>query len=107
MLTKTAGCGENRWVSIQNYLEFYITPGCEIEVRPKDAIRSNVRMEWTLAEFYADGGTTSFADRVAAALGIHASQVRVVQVTEGSVYVEYYIMTLQSEPNPTTTLSGY
>lgn len=30
-------------------------------------------MEWTLAEFYAEGGTTRFVDRMAAALGIDAS----------------------------------
>ena len=42
-------------------------------------------------EFYASGGTTSFADRVSAALGIHASQVKVVAVYKGSVVVEYLI----------------
>ena len=30
-------------------------------------------MEWTMTEFYASGGTTSFCDRVAGALGISAS----------------------------------
>jgi hypothetical protein len=54
-------------------------------------------MEWTLSEFYADGGTTTFADRVSAALGIHASQVKVVAVYYGSVNVEYIIDTL---PDP-------
>lgn len=49
-------------------------------VKPTDAIISDVRMQWTLAEFYAQGGTTSFADRVAGALGIHASQIKVVAV---------------------------
>ena len=29
-LTKTKGCGENRFVGIENFLEFYITPGCQI-----------------------------------------------------------------------------
>jgi len=42
-------------------------------------------------EFYASGGTTSFTDRVAAALGIHASQIKVVAVYTGSVVVEYLI----------------
>ena len=40
-------------------------------------------------EFFADGGTTTFADRLAASLGIHASQIKVVSVYEGSVVVEY------------------
>lgn len=42
-------------------------------------------------EFYASGGPTSFIDRVSAALGIHASQMKVVAVYTGSVVVEYEI----------------
>ena len=30
---------------------------------------TKVRMEWTLAEFYGEGGTTRFVDRLAASLG--------------------------------------
>ena len=39
-----------------------------------------VRMEWTLDAFYSNGGTTAFIDRVAASLGIHASEIKVVGV---------------------------
>ena len=46
-------------------------------------------MQWTMDAFFADGGTTTFADRLAASLGIHASQIKVVSVYEGSVVVEY------------------
>lgn len=84
-------CGENRYVGVENFFEFYITPGCTIEIIPRDAIQSYVRLEWTLDEFYADGGVVSFADRVAAALGIHASEIKTVAVYEGSVVVEFYI----------------
>jgi len=49
-------------------------------------------------EFYSAGGVTSFADRVSAALGIHASQVKVVSVYKGSVVVEYLI---ESDPEST------
>lgn len=90
-LTKTKGCGENRFVGIENFLEFFITPGCEVTIKPKDAIMTSVRMEWTLEAFYGDGGVVSFADRVAAALGIHASTVKIVAVYEGSVIVDYFI----------------
>lgn len=90
-LTGFKGCGENRFVGVENYLEFILTPWCEITVKPEDAILSNVRMQWTMDEFYASGGTTSFTDRVAAALGIHASQIKVVAVYKGSVVVEYLI----------------
>lgn len=39
-----------------------------------------VRMEWTMASFFASGGTTSFIDRLAGALGIHSSDIKVVSV---------------------------
>ena len=85
-------CGQNRYVGSGNFLEFYITPGCEILLKTRDAIQSSVRMEWTLEEFYADGGTTSFIDRVASVLGIHPSQVLILQVYEGSVVCKYSIL---------------
>jgi len=90
-LTGYSGCGENRFVGVKNFLEFIITAGCELEVRPVDAIVSNIRMEWTLDEFYGAGGVTSFVDRVSGALGIHASQMKVVAVYTGSVAVDYSI----------------
>lgn len=48
-------------------------------------------MEWTLEAFFADGGTTKFVDRLAGALGIHASTIKVVSVYEGSVVINYVI----------------
>lgn len=90
-LSGLRGCGENRFVGVENYLEFIITAGCRVDVTPLDSISSNVRMAWTMEEFYSSGGTTSFMDRVSAALGIHASQVKVVAVYTGSVVVEYEI----------------
>jgi hypothetical protein len=82
-------CGENRYIGVQNILEFYITANCTLHIQPRDAIQTLVRMEWTMAEFFADGGTTSFVDRLTASLGIHASQVKIVSVYEGSLVVNY------------------
>jgi hypothetical protein len=48
-------------------------------------------MEWTMDAFFADGGTTSFIDRLTASLGIHASTVKIVSVYEGSLIVNYEI----------------
>lgn len=50
-----------------------------------------VRMEWTFDEFFAGGGTTTFMDRVAGSLGIHASTIKIVSVYEGSLVVNYAI----------------
>ena len=49
-------------------------------------------MSWTLEEFYADGGTTTFTDRVAATLGVDAWRVRTVAVYEGSVVIEFFVL---------------
>lgn len=102
-LTMTKGCGENRFVGVENYLEFAITPYCLIEVKPVDAILTNVRMDWTMDEFYANGGVTSFVDRVAGALGIHASQFKVVAVYTGSLVVDYQIIPDETDDSGTSS----
>lgn len=104
-LTKARGCGENRYVGIENFLEFYITPGCMITIEPKDSIMTKVRLDWTLDAFYADGGVTRFVDRVAASLGIPAYRIKTVAVYEGSVIVDFLIEAeeLSEEEAKTTT----
>ena len=57
-------------------------------------------MSWTLDEFYADGGTTTFTDRVAASLGIPAWRIKTVAVYEGSVIVEFFILSDPSLLDP-------
>lgn len=49
-------------------------------------------MEWTMNEFFSNGGTTKFVDRVAGSLGIHASTIKVVSVYDGSVVLNYDIV---------------
>lgn len=49
-------------------------------------------MEWTFAEFFASGGTTTFVDRLSASLGIHASEIKVVSVYEGSLVIDYELI---------------
>lgn len=88
---KQTKCGENRFLGVKNILEFYLTEGCTLYIRERDAIQTLVRMEWTMDEFFADGGTTKFVDRLSGALGIHASDVKVVSVYKGSLIVSYDI----------------
>ena len=71
-------CGEWRYEGVINRLQFWITPGCVLYVYPRDAIMLGIRMEFTLDEFFASGGVTTFADRMAAVLGIHAADIKVV-----------------------------
>jgi len=51
-----------------------------------------------MASFFASGGTTSFMDRVAGALGIHASTIKIVSVYEGSLVVNYEINSADDDP---------
>jgi hypothetical protein len=85
-------------------LDFYLTPDCDIEIKPRDAIMTSVRLEWTLDEFYADQGVTRFSDRVAAALGIHRSTIHVVAVYEGSVIIDFFIGAEWDDEEPESTL---
>lgn len=59
---------------------------------------TKVRMEWTMDQFFDNGGTTAFIDRLCASLGIHASTVKVVGVNSGSVVVNYEITPDEAEP---------
>jgi hypothetical protein len=31
-------CGENRYIGVKNILEFYITAGCTLHIKPRNAI---------------------------------------------------------------------
>lgn len=33
-------CGENRYIGVQNILEFYIRVGCDVYVQPRNAIQT-------------------------------------------------------------------
>jgi len=92
-------CGENRYVGVVNIMEFYLDTTCELRIQPRDAIQSLVRMEWTFDQFFADGGTTKFMDRIAGSLGIHASTIKIVSVYEGSLVLNYEI----TDPDNDTT----
>jgi len=48
-------------------------------------------MEWSVADFYSDGGVVSFTSRLAATLGIHASRIKIVAVYKGSTIADYII----------------
>lgn len=81
-------CGENRYRGVVNILEFYIRPDCgDLYIVPIDSIQVAVRMNWTFNGFYADGGTTTFSDRLAASLGIAPQNIKIVSVYTGSVVV--------------------
>jgi hypothetical protein len=95
-------CGENRYEGVTNVLEFFITPerDCILTIMPRDAIMLGVRLEFTMEEFFATGGVVSFVDRMAASLGIHAADIRVVSVYEGSTIIDFQIISDIFEDTP-------
>jgi len=97
-------CGENRYVGVWNYLDFWIEPGCTLYIYPRDAIMLAIRLEWTLKEFFYEDSIGKFQDRMAAALGIHKGDVKVVQVYEGSVIIEFQVFAEEGDENPLATL---
>jgi len=42
-----------------------------------------------MEEFFAQGGVVSFVDRMAATLGIHKADIKVVNVYLGSVVIDF------------------
>lgn len=42
---QTANCGSNLFNGRLNYLEFFITPGCEVLINPNDAITGTIRLQ--------------------------------------------------------------
>lgn len=63
-----------------------------------------IRLEWTTKEFFEADGVAKFTDRMAAVLGIHKADLKVVQVFEGSVIIEFQIFAEEDDENPMATL---
>ena len=61
-------------------------------------------MNWTMNQFFADGGTTKFVDRVAASLGLKPANIKVVSVYQGSVVVDFTI--IEDEVKSVTKVGG-
>jgi len=59
---------------------------------PRDAIMLAVRLEFTFEEFFSRGGITTFVDRMAASIGLHRADIKVVQVYEGSTIIDFEII---------------
>lgn len=68
-------------------------------------IQTAVRLDIDIDTFFSGGGVTSFTDNIAGALGIHASNIKIVSVYEGSVVVDYYIVADDDDDDPEETLA--
>ena len=85
-------CGENRYLSEPyNQLQFWMEPGCDISVDPRDAIFASVRMDMKLDKFFEKGGIGTFKGRMAKSLGIKPHNMKVVRAYRGSVIVDFFL----------------
>jgi hypothetical protein len=64
-----------------------------------------IRLEFTLGEFFEDGGIGTFTNRMAAVLGIQAADLRVVQAYEGSVVVVFQVFDPNDDPAALSTIT--
>ena len=55
-------------------------------------IFTTVALNWTLAEFAADGGLSKFTERMAIALDVPAWRIKPAAVYEGSVIIEFFVL---------------
>lgn len=94
-------CGEFRYEGVINRLQFYMENNydtdCVVYIVPRDAIMLGVRLEFTLAEFYDDGGIVSFVDRMAGVLGVHKADLKIVTIYEGSTIVKFQVVQRDDE----------
>lgn len=79
-------------MGVVNILEFFITPDCPVFIRPMNAIQLGVRLDFTFDTFFEQGGVTTFIDNMAAVLGVHKADIKVVSVYEGSVIVDFEVI---------------
>lgn len=91
-LSSSSRCGDNRYLGTQNILEFYIIPGCDIYIKPLNAIQLGVRLDFDFDTFFEQGGVTTFIDNMAAVLGVHKADLKVVEVYEGSVIIDFKVI---------------
>ena len=104
-LTGRRGCGENRYIGGENILEFYLTPECTIEIRNRDIIlASKIRMDWTMEEFFADGGSSMFIDRLSNILGIKPKDIKIAGISYGSIIIEFTIVSDEDDVEALTTV---
>ena len=66
-------------------------PNCIVKVKQINTVNINMRLDINVADFYRNIGISNFIDNMAALLGVHPSQMKVVGVREGSTIIDWYI----------------
>lgn len=93
-------CGESKWNSNDNSLEFYITnePDCNLYLNTVNAVQLSLRFNTTVESFYSDNGPNSLIYNIAAVMKISPEQIRISNLLKGSVIA--IIKILDDIPSP-------
>ena len=88
-----SGCGENRWTVVENILEFTLTHGCVIILKPINTLQLTTRLDVSVADFFSANTQLSIRDKLALSIGVNPSRIKVVGFSIGSVIVQFEILT--------------
>ena len=64
-----------------------------------DVLKCSVRLDTTMEEFESKGGEKMFVQNLAESIGIEKSNIKVTQIREGSVIVDYEISIVKQMPS--------
>ena len=86
-------CGDNLWDVRENILTLYIDGNewCQIRAETVNALMVTLRLEVSVADFFATEGHLTFIDRVSAVLSIAPYRVRIVGISEGSTVLTSFV----------------
>jgi hypothetical protein len=76
---------------------------CKFTLQPVDSIQGYVRLNWTVAEFFTNGGIDKFVNKMASVLNIPPSRIKVAGIRSGSTILDFVI---DPETPPVTVQDG-
>uniref|UniRef100_A0A7S3K910 Uncharacterized protein n=1 Tax=Euplotes crassus TaxID=5936 RepID=A0A7S3K910_EUPCR len=88
-----SNCGDSRYEQQDYIYEFTLRRNCTVFLRGQEHLVGLVRLKMSLSEFFED----DFVNKLAFALGITTDQIKIVGVSEGSVVVNYQILSAMSD----------
>ena len=91
---ETLKCGDSRWTSVENTLDFYLTndENCILTFKTVNSIRISLRLNMSVEDFYSKGSSNQLIYNIAAVLGIPPELIRITGILKGSAIVKTQIL---------------
>ena len=104
----TLKCGDNRWTSVQNTLDFYITneASCILTLKAVNSIQLSLRLNMSVEDFYSKDSSNQLIYNIAAILGIPVEQIRITGILKGSAIVLTQILEKIPKMDEITTVDS-